>query len=142
VKRATLCAYCDEKSTGTCRRCGAAVCGLHGAWKDGQACRRCEGAWDAARRARWIAVTPSAVIALGAGVIAAAGIAWALHAFAQVEIGFGTLGLAVGLPTALALAAVRRANAAMRARFLATPPPGGTPVRSPASPSAPPTARG
>ena len=117
------CSMCDEKARGECPRCRAPVCGFHGPWKDGFACRRCEDAWDAAKKQRRLATLPVTLIAAGLGGVIAAGAMLVVMRQADLGLGAGGALAMLAVPVLIAIAATRRADRALRRRWLAGPKP-------------------
>jgi len=117
------CSLCEEKARGECPRCRAPVCGFHGPWKEGFACRRCEDAWDAAKKQRRLAILPVTLMAAGLGAVLSAAAMFLLMRQADLGLGAGGALVMLAVPILIAVVAKRRADRAMRRRFLATPPP-------------------
>ncbi len=123
---AAICADCDEKAAGPCVRCQAPVCGFHGPFKPGAACRACEAHWDARQPERRRTALLAILIALGVGGLVVFGVATlieqtALFTHAQAA-GLTLVFLAFFVPVGGAWFAVRALARRARRAFLAERP--------------------
>lgn len=120
------CADCDERASGACVRCQAPVCGFHGPFKPGAACRACEAHWDARRPARRRVAMLAVLIALGVGGLAVFGVASIVQrtaAFREAQfVGLTLVFLAFVVPVGGAWLAVRTIDRRLRRAFLAERP--------------------
>jgi hypothetical protein len=123
---AATCADCAERATIACPRCQAQLCGFHGPFKAGAACRACEAHWDARRDERRRVAMLAVLLALGIGGLAVFGVATLVEqagVFHDAQfIGLSLVFVAFAVPVGGAWLAVRLLARAARRRFLAERP--------------------
>lgn len=120
------CADCDERASGACVRCQAPVCGFHGPFKAGAACRACEAHWDARKAERRRIAMLAVLIALGVGGLAVFGVASIVErtaVFREAQfVGLTLVFVAFLVPIGGAWLAVRTIDRRLRRAFLAERP--------------------